>query len=95
MIALYLTKQEKLDITSLSSNIKFEGGSVSLTSLTTERFKEIFGGYDMFLNKLGKLRDVVKEISFTAYFAKRLQKEAVEKMFQRYGLKGYTLITAG
>jgi len=85
MIALYLSKEEKPIIKLLNSQIKFEEGNVSLTSLTTERFEEIFGEYEIFINKLGRLRDVVKETSLTAYFTKRFQ-EDVERLCKRYGL---------
>lgn len=97
MIALHLTEREKenLGIRSLSSNIKFEDGGVSLTNLTTERFEKIFGGYGIFRNKLGTLRHTIKEISFTVHFAKSLQREDVKQLCDKYGLKGCTFIPVG
>jgi hypothetical protein len=93
MMILSLIKGEKQTVKSVSLKIGFnDGGSVSLSGVAIERFEEIFGGFDTIINKIGRFRDVIKEISLTCQFIKAFQKEEVERLCRRYGLKGYEVI---
>jgi hypothetical protein len=93
MMILSLIKGEKQTVRSVSLNIRFnDGGNISLSSVATERFEEIFGGFDTIINKIGRLRDVIREIGLTCQFIKGLQKEEVERLCRRYGLGRYEVI---
>jgi len=92
MMCLHLVKGEKANVKSVSLSIRFEGGSASLSDLPTERFEEILGTFDTIISKLGRLREAIKGISFTSHFTKSFQKEDVEAMCKRYGLRGFDVI---
>jgi hypothetical protein len=93
MIGLYLVKDEKENVRSVSLSMRFDdGGNISLSGVTPERFEEILGGYNIIINKIGRFRNAIKEISLTCRFIKSFQKEDVERMCKKYGIKGYETI---